>query len=354
MSKKRIVFVGAGALGGHVAGHMARIGLDITVIDGWPDHVNYINEHGIELSGLTPEERHTVPLRALHITDVQTLAKEKPVDIAVIATKSYDTEWATLLIAPYLAEGGYVVSLQNCINEERVARHVGWGRTVGCIAALIGVELTKPGHIQRNVGKGDVNNIVFRVGEPHGRITPRVQEFAQMCESADSAKVTTNLWGERWSKLATNGMRNGLSACTGLSGNERDTIDVTRRFGIKLAGEAVRIGLAQGYALEKINGMEPADWMHASEGEPEALKRAEAALDRASANRGDDQRPSMAQDIRKGRRTEIDFLNGFIVEQGHAVGIDAPSHRIITDLVRQVERNEIEPDIEHIRRLPNR
>ena len=75
---------------------------------------------------------------------------------------------------------------------------------------------------QGTVPLGGDKHTVFRVGEPHGRVTPRAQEIADMQRSADSSKVTTNLWGERWSKLTVNAMRNGLCAATGLSGNQRD------------------------------------------------------------------------------------------------------------------------------------
>ena len=82
--------------------------------------------------------------------------------------KSYDTEWATQLVKPYLAPGGYVVSLQNCINEERIAGIVGWGRTLGCIASRISVELFEPGKVRRQAPKGAASHTVFRVGEVHG------------------------------------------------------------------------------------------------------------------------------------------------------------------------------------------
>ena len=80
------------------------------------------------------EPEFTVPVRALHVTDAQQLAKEKPVDIAFVCMKSYDTAWAAMLIRQYLAPDGFVVSLQNCMNEETIAGVVGWGKTLGCIA----------------------------------------------------------------------------------------------------------------------------------------------------------------------------------------------------------------------------
>src|SRR5262245_49773739 len=98
---KRIVFMGAGAVGGYVGGHIARTGEDVTLIDPWPEHIEYIKHNGSHLSGTQGE--HTVRLKALHLHEVQSLFKE-PVDIAFICTKSYDTEWATMMIKQYLAQ----------------------------------------------------------------------------------------------------------------------------------------------------------------------------------------------------------------------------------------------------------
>ena len=139
--RPRIAFVGAGAVGGYVGGHLSRLGHDVTLIDPWPEHVETIRAKGLVLSGLEPEENVTVPVPILHLTEVQGFSKQRPIDIAFVSMKSYDTIWATHFIAPYLAEGGYVVSLQNCINDERIAGVVGWGRTVGMIAATISVDL---------------------------------------------------------------------------------------------------------------------------------------------------------------------------------------------------------------------
>src|SRR5512134_174908 len=335
---KRIAYVGVGAVGGYVAGHLTRAGHDVTLIDPWPEHVDHMRRHGIELTGLTAAERHTVPVNALHVTDVQRLVKEKQVDIAFLSVKSYDTEWAVQLIRPYLAPDGFVVSLQNCINEERIAQHVGWGRTVGCIASLIAVELYAPGRIKRTVPLGGERHTVFRVGEPHGRVTRRVEEIAEILRSVDSAKVTTNLWGERWSKLVINSMRNGLSAATGLFGNQRDAMEGPRWVSIRLGSEAVRVGQALGFQLERMLGMEAEVLARAGEGHRDALTEITNVLMEGVKKRADDQRPSMAQDIDKGRRTETDFINGFVAARGVEIGVPAPTHVRMNEAVRRVER----------------
>ncbi|MGH7057370.1 MAG: ketopantoate reductase family protein, partial [Acetobacteraceae bacterium] len=265
------------------------------------------------------------------------------IDIAFICVKSYDSEWAAMLIRQYLASAAVVVSLQNCINEERIAGVVGWGRTMGCIASAISVDLYAAGKIRRTVPMGGAAHTVFRLGEVHGRITARAEEIAAMLASVDSTKATTNLWGERWSKLCLNGMRNGLSAATGLAGNEVDRDQKLRRFSIHLGGEGVRVGQALGYVLEKIGPLEPELLARADEGDRSALDEVEAVLlARASSNaRSELQRPSMGQDMLKARRTEIDFMNGFIVEKAAEAGLTAPAHKLLTETVRRVERGEL-------------
>jgi 2-dehydropantoate 2-reductase len=247
-----------------------------------------------------------------------------------------------MLIRPYLAPDGYVVSLQNCLNEERIASVVGWGKTVGCIAARIAVDLHEPGRIRRTVTKGGTQHTVFRVGEVHGRVTRRVEELAAMIAGIDSVKVTTNLWGERWSKLCVNGMANGVAAATGMSGNDMNRDDKIRRLSIRLAGEGVRVGQALGYQLEHIRMHEPDTIARAAEGDRAALDEVESAILAAlqSNTRSELARPSMGQDMLKGRRTEIDFINGVIAAKGQEVGLPAPTHVKLIQAVKQVEHGK--------------
>lgn len=345
---KRIVIVGAGAIGGYCGAWMAHRGADVTLVDAWPEHVETIRAHGLHVRGMTAAEDKVVPIRALHVSDVQALAKEKPIDVAFISVKSYDTEWAVHLIKPFLAPDGVVVSLQNCINEERIAGIMGWGKVLGCTISLLAVELHAPGKIMRTVPMGGDKHTVFRVGEPHGRITPRGEEVAHLMESVDSSKTTPNLWGERWSKLVVNSMRNGLSACTGLRGNDRDLREDTRWLSIRLGSQAVRVGQAMGFELERMLGMAPESLARAGEGSQDALAEIVGILTEGARTRSDDQRPSMAQDIAKGRRTETDFINGFIAERGRAIGINAEAHAKINHIVKQVERGKLKPSAENV------
>jgi len=343
---KRIAVVGVGALGGYVGANLAHQGEDVTLIDMWPEHIEAIRTRGMELDGLTEQEKITVTsAKTMHMTEVQSLAKQAPIDIAFVSVKSYDTEWATMMIKPYLAPTGFVVSLQNCLNEEKIASIVGWGKTLGTVASLISVELYEPGRIRRMVPMGGANHTVFRIGEVHGVVTPRVEALVQMFSKIDSTKPTNNLWGERWSKLCQNGMANGVAAATGMSSRERANNPAIRRFSIKLGSEAVRVGQALGFQLVNIGKLDPERLALAGEGHADAFAEVENdMMSREAGNpRAGAQRPSMGQDMRKGRRTEIKLMNGFIAEKGALLGVATPTHEKLTEVVLRVERGELAP-----------
>ncbi len=349
MAKKRIAIVCTGAVGGYAGAHMVKAGEDVTFIDFWPENVEKMKKDGLKITHLKDVEPFTVPVRALHVTEAQHLSKEAPVDIAFVCTKSYDTAWAATMIKQYLSPDGYIVSLQNCMNEETIAGVVGWGKTLGSIASSITVGLNEPGHVARAGGKHGSHHTVFRVGEVHGRHTERAKEVRDLLANADSAVVTENLWGERWSKLVTNVMGNGLSACTGMITRDLVKNDTIRHFSNRLGSEAIRVGQALGYVFDEVSHMDPELIARSGEGDTAAQKEIDDHR-LAEANRpgGGEHRPSMGQDMVKGRRTEINFLNGFVVQKGKEVGIDAPTNAILTDIVLRVERGELKPDPKHI------
>jgi 2-dehydropantoate 2-reductase len=343
---KHIVFVGAGAVGGYVGAHLARAGEDVALVDPWTEHVNTINREGMHLGGSQGE--HVVRVKAMHIHEVQSFVK-KPIDIAIICTKSYDTEWAALMIKQYLKPQGFIVSMQNGVNEERIAGVAGWGKTVGCIISTISVNCYKPGHISRYQQPSDGKHAVFRVGEVHGRATERATELAGILNAVDMAKVTDNLWGERWTKLTANTITHGL---LGATGQDNRVVYIERgrehRIGVRLAAEAIAVGRAQGYKLGTVLGIQPDDWLGADGGDAAALNRVQDGLTSWMATLLEPSQSSVGRDVARGRRSEIDFTNGLVAEKGIETGVPAPTHAALTALVRRIDRGELKQDARHI------
>lgn len=350
-SAPHIVIVGAGAVGGYVGGHLSRSGHRVTFVDPWPEHVDAIRRDGVRLSGTQGD--YQVKIEAMHVSDVQSLTRS-PVDIAIIATKCFDTLWAARMIRDYLAPGGYVVSMQNSINEPRIASVVGWERTVGCVLSTIGVSTAGPGHLTRFRTPGGGGHAVFRVGEVHGRVTPRAHGLAALLGSVDKAGVTTNLWGERWAKLVTNAMQMGLLGATGLCNEEVIGDAATRNIVVRAAAEGIQVARAQGYDLAPIVSVAGDVWIAAAGGDPAATQQVDEALfaylDRQSpaGRRG---HGSLGRDLLAGRRCEIDFVNGFIADCGDAGGVPTPVHRALTTIIKRIERGDLKPARSNIQAL---
>jgi 2-dehydropantoate 2-reductase len=320
----RIGIVGAGAIGAIVGGRLARAGQDVTLLEQWPEHVEAIRGQGLRLSG--PDGEETVKVRALHLHEAQAITE--PFDAVFVAVKSYDTEWATWLGLRHLkTPGGVVVVFQNGINDHRVAAIAGRERTLGCVI-LIGAGLYEPGHALRT----DEGKVGFKIGEQDGRDTPRARALVELLSHVAPSQLTTNLWGERWSKLALNCMLNPLAALSGLGTAEVRLDPGARRITVHLGAEVIRVGRAGGHEVEAILGIAPQRFVDAAQGR--GLGEIEADVSRDARSRGGG-RPSMLQDIMRGRRTEIDFLNGYVVAEGRAAGVATPFNEAIVRLFHE-------------------
>ena len=350
---KRIAVLGAGGIGGSVGFYLSQAGHDVTLIDQWAEHVQTMQRQGLTLTDVNREA--TVPVKALHLSDVSNVFE--PFDIVFLSVKSYDTPWMAQLVAPHLGPGSFVLPTQNALNDEAVAQVVGYGRTVGCVTT-ISAGVYEPGHVVRT---DPITTHAFDVGELHGRITPRVREVVAMLQVIGPADGTTNIWGSRWAKLIWNSMGNALAGLMGA-----DTRGITPAQSDKAAMiravtgvEAAHVAAAMGVAIEPIRGIPGERFATAStQAEIVALKD---ALEHAAGERtltpeqlqrlGVPGRPSLLQDVIKGRRTEVDFLNGEIVRQGAAAGIATPMNAAIVELMHRVERGEVRPGLDNLARL---
>jgi 2-dehydropantoate 2-reductase len=330
---QRIGVVGAGAIGSVVGGLLTKAGRDVTLVDGWREHVEAMRARGLRLSGTCGD--HLVSVAAFHVDEAGRIPE--PFDLAFVAVKGYDTEWATRLALAHLRPpDGVVAVFQNGMTDERVAAVAGRERTLGCVIT-ISAGLYEPAHATRT----DRTAVGFRVGELDGRDSARARELAAILQDVAPAQVTTNLFGERWSKLAVNCMANPLAGLSGLGSAEIRLDPGARRLAIQLAAEVIRVGRASGYTVEPLWGVEADRLVAAAEGR--GIEAVEADL-AAGAQRLAGGRPSFLQDVLKGRRTEIDDLNGYVAAQGRRVGVPTPFNDAVVEAVTRFGVGERRPD----------
>jgi 2-dehydropantoate 2-reductase len=181
----------------------------------------------------------------------------------------------------------------------------------------------------------DASTIGFKIGELDGRETDRARRLVTMMDAVAPSKITTNLFGERWSKMATNCMANAIAGLSGYGSAEIRTLPLPRRIAIQLAAEVILVGRAAGYTIEPIFGIEAERFVHAGAGR--GLEEVEAEMSEGAA-RFAGGRPSLLQDVLRGRRTEIEELNGFVVAEGQRLGVPTPFNAAI---VAEVQRHAV-------------
>lgn len=342
-SRPKIVILGCGAIGGVLGGSLARAGRDVTVVDGWFQHVEATRADGLSIEG--PEERFTVSIDALHIDQMSRL--ERPADVLIISPKCYDTELMVRLGQPWLADNGCVISAQNGVMEEWLPSWLPANRVVGCVVRTAG-ELTAPGNVVRYLGRGWP---ALTLGELDGTESERVRSLVKLLAPAGEIRTTTNVWGELWSKLAQNLTASPAGGVTGFSTrllwSDPTLVDVA----IALAGECITVAETLGHHVEPIFGYIPAaQYRAAHEGIEEARKEVIGAMNEMAAQRvgGRENTPSLLHDIRKSRRTENDYLSGHVLRHARSLGLEAPANARMADLVHRVESGRLAPDHKHV------
>ncbi|MGH8165512.1 MAG: ketopantoate reductase family protein, partial [Rhodanobacteraceae bacterium] len=187
-----ITIVGAGAIGGTVGAFLSDAGYDITLVDRDAAHVQAINARGLRITGVRGD-------RVFHPRAIHGDVLRGPLGVTFLCVKGHFTEGAMQQLGPLLASDGYILSLQNGMNEKVIARHVGEQRTVGAFVHF-GADLMEPGHIQLGT-----EQTIF-IGELDGRVTPRAESLRDTLSHVMPAEVTTNIWGFLWGKLVYGAM----------------------------------------------------------------------------------------------------------------------------------------------------
>jgi 2-dehydropantoate 2-reductase len=330
---EKLAVLGAGAIGSTIGGYLTRSGCDITLIDMWPAHVEEMKRRGLKVTA--QDEEFTVEVKAVHLTDVCALREQ--FDAVFLSVKSYDSVWAAKFIEPYLKPGGVLVSAQNGINEERVAPVIGFTRVIGCVVTL-GAGLYEPGHVLRTSSPSRPS---FAVGELSGMITPRVRELVAVLAPAGPTRTTANLWGERWAKLTVNSMANAIAGISGMNSAEMRANPDTFSLTVKIACEALTVAQTLGVQVEPVGGVPAGAYLDAARGV--GLEEVRRKWVEAGRNLGAG-RPSLLQDLLKGRRTEVDYLNGHVVRKGREVGMPTPMNEAIVEVTQRVEAGELKQD----------
>ncbi len=328
MSKK-IAVLGAGAIGGSVAADLTDAGRDVTVIDQWPAHVEVMREKGLHVQ-MPDLDLQTPPLRAHHVCELASLKMK--FDVVLLIVKSFDTRWMCELIAPYLREDGIFVGAQNSMNNDTIASIIGRERVVGCCVEL-SAEIFTPGLIQRNTPR---KGTWFAVGELDGSITPRAQEMRELFAHVGVTELSTNIEGTKWTKLIANCMTMGPFGLLGLKNAQAKDLPGIIDVSVKLGKEAMEVGAALGYGVEPVFGLTPDDFAGSDD---QVLVTAMKTL---LGHVGPRSRTAPIHDHIKGRKSEMEYINGLVSRRAREVGVPTPCNDAVAEIAQMIDEGEIE------------
>ena len=323
----RIAFVGTGAQGAGIAADLTRAGLDVTWIEQWPDHVEAMRASGIEVR--LPTETQVTPVRPLHLCEVATL--REPFDLVFVLVKAYDTRWAVELIKPVLAEAGLVVGLQNGMTLDDVASIVGPARTIGAVIEMAS-NMFEPGIVTRQNAPADS---WFAIGAYDDAARGREEEVREVLRHTGTVAISDDIRSAKWMKLVANAGELVPSAILDAPLAEAVRIPGVHEFMVECGKEAARAAIADGSTLVPIFGLTHDQVTGPDQYAEDLLGE---VLERFSRP---DTLTTVLQDWMKGRRAEVDDVNGLVVQVLEAAGEKAPCNAHTVDLAHRIERGEL-------------
>ena len=291
-----IAVMGAGAVGCYYGGMLARAGHAVTLI-GRRQHVEAVRRDGLFMD--TQSFRTHVPMAAS--TEVEAVRGAK---LVLFCVKSMDTERAAAEIAPHLQPDALVLGLQNGVdNAERLKAVL--PHEVCPAVVYVATEMAGPGHVKHH-GRGEL--VIGPTAASQGLVT-------LFAGAGVPVQISDNVAGALWAKLIVNCAYNALSAVSQLPYGRLVKVDGVHTVMRDVVEECIAVARREGVTV-------PGDMW-------EAVERIAGTMPT--------QLSSTAQDLARGKRSEIDHLNGYIVRRGEALGIAVPVNRVLHALVKLLE-----------------
>ena len=337
MSDLRIAVLGAGANGASIGADLTEAGLDVTLIEQWPSHVERMRADGVRI--ITPESELHVRPRVIHLCEVAEL--RQPFDVVLMLMKAYDSRWAAELIRPYLADDGLMAGVQNGMTAHVVADVVGASRAIGAVIEC-SATMDEPGVVHRHTG---VDRSWFAVGELAGGPAGRSEEVAALLRHSGTVQHFDDIEAAKWMKLVSNSTLLVTSAILGLPMLDALHTPGYREVMVAAGEEALAVGAAIGHPVLPIFGLTPSEIA-----DPDRV--VEIMTDKLfSGFVVPGATTTVLQDWRKGRHSEVDDLNGHVATRGRELGVPTPVNDAVVRLAHAIERGELVPEPAHLAEL---
>lgn len=324
--QKKILVIGAGAIGGIIAGYLARSGYNVQLVTRYNDLADRISTVGISISGVKGTFKFPIPSVA-KVTDA-----EGPFDYIFVATKANDLEKPTKEAIALLGKNGKIVSIQNGMVEEKIASLVGADRVIGCVVGW-GATYHKPGFIEMT-STGE-----FTIGAVNGAANESVYDLQSILNRFLKTIVVDNIYAHLYSKLIINMCITTLGAISGLTVGEMLFKRKFRILFLKVIKEAVEVANAMHlevpYYAGKLNYYE----LTKGVGYFGTIRKHVYMM--LFGRKYRHLVSSSLQSLRRGKLSEIQCMNVYISKKGKEFNIPTPLNDMLIFTMHQIENEEL-------------
>lgn len=329
----RAAIYGAGSLGTILGAYITSKGGDIDLINHNEKHVQALNEKGAKIVGTVDFVQ-----KVNAITDKQMTGKY---DIIFLMTKQQGNGETVPFLKEYLADDGVIVTLQNGLPEHQIADVVGKNRVLGCTVAW-GATMLGPGVCELT---SSPDSLTFSLGTIFSETPNHLDDVASLLKMMGLVEIDANFIGTRWSKLLINSAFSGMSAVLGCTFGEAAGAKDSRRVVQCLMKECIDVCFASGIRIEPVQGK---DIVMLFDYHNPIKKALSFMLIPLAIRKHAKLKASMLQDLEKGKKTEVDSINGSVSQQGRKVGVPTPYNDKVVEIVHRIEAGELLPGRENL------
>lgn len=330
----RTVIYGAGSLGTILGAYITKNGGEIDLVNRNRAHVEALRTKGATITGTVSFNQKVNVYTPDEMTGTY--------DIIFLMTKQQQNKEVVTFLKDFLAEDGVIVTLQNGIPEIQIAEIVGDNRVLGATVAW-GATMTAPGVCELT---SSPDSLTFSLGSLSSVPNRHFDDVREILEKMGSVEIDENFIGSRWSKLLINSAFSGMSAVLGCTFGEAAGNRKSRRIVQALIKECIDVCAAGGIRIEPIQGKDVVKLLDYSNPFKKAVSfliipiaiRKHALL-----------KASMLQDLEKGKKTEVDAINGSVSAYGRKIGFPTPMNDKVVEIIHKIEEGKLSPSFDNLK-----
>lgn len=329
----RTAIYGAGSLGTILGAYITKNGGSVELINRNKAHVEALQKSGATVTGMVSFTQS--------VTAYTPEEMSGKYDVVFLMTKQQQNAEVVNCIKEFLADDGVIVTLQNGIPELLIAEIVGEERVLGCTVAW-GATMKEPGVCELTSAP---DSLTFSLGSLSKNPNPHLEDVKALLEKMGEVEIDSNFIGSRWSKLLINSAFSGMSAVLGCTFGEAAGNKASRRVVQALIKESIDVCAAGNIRIEPVQGKDIVKLLDYKNRLKKAFSffiipiaiRKHALL-----------KASMLQDIEKGKKTEVDAINGVVSSFGRKVGVSTPMNDKVVEIIHRIEDGELAPSFDNL------